>query len=186
MLKHCLLALLLFGISTTDGAMAKSNCRLSADEKLQNAHLSFDDFDQTGTTTTTWRQLDNRGCHEAAAQAAEDYLINGHALTASHKEDVLFHEAQSLALVDKNSEAAQLVAAAIPADRANHGSLDWITYLVGTWAFLVKDETLLDASATKMSAEPGTENAIDSAVLRGLAKCFNRHYRIAYASCRPK
>ena len=58
MLKHCLLALLLFGISTTDGAMAKSNCRLSADEKLQNAHLSFDDFDQTGTTTTTWRHLE--------------------------------------------------------------------------------------------------------------------------------
>jgi hypothetical protein len=186
MLKHCVLAILLFGVSTTDGAMAKSKCRLSADDKMQNAHLSFDDFDQKGVTSTTWRQLDNRGCHAVAAKAAEDYLINGPALTAAHKEDILFHEAQSLAFVDKNAQAAQLVAAAIPKDRANHGDLDWITYLVGTWAFLVKDKSLLDSSATKMSAEPGAENAIDANVLRGLAKCFNRSYRVAYASCRPK
>jgi len=186
MLKDCFLAILLIGISTSDGAMAGSKCRLSASEKMQNARLTFDDFDQKGTTSTTWRQLDSRGCHAVAAEAAEDYLINGPVLTASHKEDVLFHEAQSLALADKNSQAAQLVAAAIPADRVNHGDLDWTTYLVGTWAFLVNDKVLLDASANKMSVESGPENAIDAAVLRGLARCFNRPYRIAYGSCRPK
>jgi hypothetical protein len=45
---------------------------------------------------------------------------------------------------------------------------------------------LLDASARKMALETGPDNAIDSAVLRGLAKCYNRSYRIAYTVCRPK
>jgi hypothetical protein len=167
-------------------AVAAPACQLSTIEKAASARLSFDDFDQKGVTASTWRQLENHGCGALAVEAAEDYLVNGPVLTGSPKEDVLFHEAQSLAILGENAQAAHLVAAAIPPDRTSHGDLDWTTYLVGTWAFLVKEKPLLDASVARMSGEPGQGNAIDSAVLRGLAKCFARPYRTAYDTCRPK
>jgi hypothetical protein len=177
----------LLGVGTTAAhATDATKCFLSAADKSANARLSFDEFDQKGVTNSTWRQLEDRGCHALTVEAAEDYLVEGPVLTLAHKEDVLFHEAQSLAFLGDTAQAAHFVAAAIPPDRSNHGDLDWTTYLIGTWAFLVREKPLLDASAGKMSLEPGEDNAIDGAVLRGLAKCFNRSYRIAYTVCRPK
>jgi len=78
------------------------------------------------------------------------------------------------------------VSAAIPPDRSMHGDLDWTTYLVGTWAFLVKDRATLDAASSKMAAEPGDANRLDGAVLRGLQACFDKDYDTAYNDCRPK
>ena len=83
-------------------------------------------------------------------------------------------------------EAAHLVAAAIPPDHSGHGELDWTAYLTGTWAFLMKDKSLLETSAAKMAGEKGEGNAVDSAVLRGLTKCFGKPYKTAYVDCRPK
>jgi hypothetical protein len=184
MSRLLLLIALIFATCTAAGAASK--CGLSSADKVANARLSFDEFDQKGATTSTWRQLEDRGCHAAAVEAAEDYLVNGPALTPDRKEDVLFHEAQSLAFMDDTAQAAHLAAAAIPPDHGNHGDLDWTTYLIGTWGFLVRDKLLLDTAIRKMSREPGEGNAIDSAVLRGLAKCFDSPYRIAYTVCRKK
>jgi hypothetical protein len=176
----------LLAMGTTGHAADAEKCLLSAADKAANARLSFDEFDQKGVTKSTWRQLEDRGCHALAVEAAEDYLVNGPVQTLAHKEDVLFHEAQSLAFLGDTAQAAHFVAAAIPPDHSNHGDLDWTTYLIGTWAFLVREKPLLDASSRKMSLESGADNAIDSAVLRGLAKCYYRSYRIAYTGCRPK
>lgn len=161
-------------------------CHLTPEEKVANAKLSFDDFDQKGTTPSTWRALMKANCPGRAAEAADDYLVNGPALTPDQKSDVLFHEAQSLAIMGDNAQASRLVSAAIPPDRSMHGDLDWTTYLVGTWAFLVKDRATLDAASSKMAAEPGDANRLDGAVLRGLQACFDKDYDTAYNDCRPK
>jgi hypothetical protein len=161
-------------------------CHLTPEEKIANAKLSFDDFDQKGTTSSTWRALMKADCPGRAAEAADDYLVNGPMLTPDQKSDVLFHEAQALAIMGDNAQASRLVSAAIPPDRSGHGDLDWTTYLEGTWAFLVKDRTPLDAATAKMMAEPGETNRIDANVLRGLQACFDKDYDTAYNDCRPK
>jgi hypothetical protein len=161
-------------------------CHLTPEEKAANAKFSFDDFDQKGTSSSTWRALMHANCPGRAAEAADDYLVNGPPQTLEHKSDILFHEAQALAIMGDNAQASRLVAAAIPSDRTSHGDLDWTTYLIGTWAFLVKDRATLDAAASKMAAEPGEDNRIDGNVLRGLQACFDKSYDEAYNACRPK
>lgn len=159
-------------------------CRLTPEEKAANAKLSFEDFDQKGTTSSTWRALMEKGCPGRAAEATDDYLVNGPAQTPEHKSDLLFHEAQAVAIMGDNALASRLVAAAIPPDRGMHGDLDWTTYLIGTWAFLVKDRVTLDAATARMAAEPGDENRTDANVLRGLQTCFDKDYDTAYNGCR--
>jgi hypothetical protein len=161
-------------------------CKLTADEKVENAKLSFEDFDQTGATPSTWRALMNRNCPGRAAEAADDYLVNGPPQTPEHKSDLLFHEAQALAIMGDNAQASRLVAAAIMPDRGMRADLDWTTYLTGTWAFLVNNRGALDAAAGKLSSEPGDGNRINANVLRGLQACFDKDYDTAYNDCRPK
>jgi hypothetical protein len=170
------------------GAIADDGhvCHLTPEEKIANARLSFEDFDQKGTTSSTWRALMHANCPGRAAEAADDYLVHGPPQTPEHKSDILFHEAQALAIMGDNAQASRVVSAAIPADRGMHGDLDWTTYLIGTWAFLVKDRATLDAAASKMAAEPGEDNRIDGNVLRGLQACFDKDYAEAYNACRPK
>jgi hypothetical protein len=161
-------------------------CKLTADDKIANAQLSFDDFDQKGTLPSTWRALMNRDCPGRAAEAADDYLVNGPPQTPEHKSDILFHEAQALAIMGDNAQASRLVAAAIMPDHGNHGDLDWTTYLTGTWAFLVNNRATLDTAAAKLANEPGEGNRVNANVLRGLSDCFNKDYDTAYNACRPK
>jgi hypothetical protein len=170
------------------GALADDGhrCKLTAEDKAANAGLSFDEFDQQGTTPSTWRALMNRGCPGRAAEAADDYLVNGPPQTPEHKSDILFHEAQALAIMGDNAQASRLVAAAIMPDRANHSDLDWTAYLVGTWGFLVNNRGALDIATDKLSGEPGEGNRINANVLRGLQACFDKSYNDAYNACRPK
>ncbi|HSM94480.1 MAG TPA: hypothetical protein VLT91_00450 [Rhizomicrobium sp.] len=162
------------------------HCKLTADDKIANAQLSFEDFDQKGTLPSTWRALMNRDCPGRAAEATDDYLVNGPPQTPEHKSDLLFHEGQALAIMGDDAQASRLVAAAIMPDRGNHGDLDWTTYLVGTWAFLVNNRATLDAAAAKLAGEPGEENRIDANVLRGLQACFDKDYDTAYNDCRKR
>jgi hypothetical protein len=180
------LAFAVFVLQVSIASAADVKCRLTPDDKAANAKLSFDDFDQKGVTPSTWRKLEEAGCHLLAAEAADDYLAKGPVQTANHKSDTLFHEAQSLAFAGDDVNAARLVAAAIPPGRDTHGDLDWTSYLVGTWAFLVKDKPALDAAAAKMATEPGDPNRLDGGILLGLSRCFDKPYPAAYDTCRPK
>jgi len=187
MLRGIFLGAVLLGASA-GAAFADDGhrCKLTPDDKIANAKLSFEEFDQTGTLPSTWRALMNRNCPGRAAEAADDYLINGPPQTPEHKSDLLFHEAQALAIMGDNAQASRLVAAAIMPDRSMHGDLDWTAYLVGTWAFLVNNRAALDAATAKLAAEPGEGNRINADVLRGLSDCFDKDYDAAYNRCRPK
>ena len=153
---------------------AENKCVLTPADKAANRRLTFDQFDQKGATPSTWRRLEEAGCHAQALEAVDDYLANGPAQPADIKSDILFHEAQTLAMMGREAEAAHLVAAAIPADRAHDARLDWTTYLIGTWAFLAKDRSRLEDAVARMSSEPGPANRIDGDVLRGLLACFDK------------
>jgi hypothetical protein len=187
MFRGAALSIALFCVAIgTAAADDGHRCKLTVEDKIANAQLSFDDFDQKGTSPSTWRALMNRDCPGGAAEAADDYLVNGPPQTPEHKSDILFHEAQSLAIMGDNAQASRLVAAAIMPDRSNHTDLDWTTYLIGTWAFLVNNRATLDAATAKLAKEPGDGNRINANVLRGLSDCFDKDYDTAYNKCRPK
>jgi hypothetical protein len=187
MLRGIVLGTALFCAGVTSALADDGHrCKLTAEDKAANAHLSFDDFDQKGALPSTWRALMNRDCPGRAAEAADDYLVNGPPLTPDEKSDVLFHEAQALAIMGDNAQASRLVAAAIMPDRGGRGDLDWTAYLTGTWAFLVNNRSALDEAAAKLAAEPGESNRTNANVLRGLQACFDKSYDDAYNACRPK
>lgn len=184
-LQNSALAGLAVSLLTICNSHAQSACHLTAADKAANAQLSFDDFDQKGVTPSTWRRLEEAGCHAEALEAAEDYLVNGPAITASEKQVVQFHIAQTLALMGRNEEAARMVAIAMSPDHGNRGDLDWNTYLVGTWAFLKRDRARLEAAVTRLTAEPGDGNRMNAGAIRGLLNCFDKPYSESYATaCR--
>ena len=161
---------------------AAPQCRLTAADKAANARLSYDDFDQKGTLPSSWRALSNAGCDLMAAEAAEDYMLHHALLRESERGNLLFHEAQSLALAGEERQAAKLVAATRYLKQKPDDGFDWNTYVEGTWAFLVKDRARLAAAAAKLSAQKSEDNAMNARVLRGLEKCFTRPYKEAYGS----
>jgi hypothetical protein len=72
-----------------------------------------------------------------------------------------------------------------PADPA--AGLDWNDYVAGTWAFLVKDRRLLEASIEVLAKAPAKRNEKNLAMLRRLSKCFGQSYGQASEGeyCRP-
>jgi len=164
---------------------ADKSCDLAEVDYAANARLSFDDFDQKGTTPTTWRALSNQGCNEQAAAAAEDYLAHAKLSSVSAEHDVVFHIAQSLALSGHNSEAALLVVAAKDPTQPATADLDWNTYLNGTWGYLRHRRDELEKARSTLSVETGAGNMLNARVLAGLLHCFDQPYSVAYsASCR--
>ena len=161
------------------------SCRLTREDVQHNATLSFDEFDQKGTTPATWRQLDNRGCKVEAALAAEDFLVHAKLASVVQQHDVLFHIAQSLAQAGRNDQAAMLVAASKDPTQAAEADFDWNTYLDGTWAFLTRNQPELASARARLAAEGGRGNAINALALAGLLRCFDQPYAVAYsAACR--
>lgn len=176
-----------FGILIYENAIwAAPFCRLFAEDLKANAALSFDDFDQKGTLTSSFRALENRGCDAVAADAAEDYMLHHPDLTSDERINVMFHEGQARAMAGEERIAAMLIAATRSLDQKLDAPFDWNTYVEGTWAFLVKDRARLEAATTALSLRSGVGNVTNARVLRGLLTCFNRPYKEAYgsASCR--
>jgi hypothetical protein len=160
-------------------------CTLTAADKVANAKLSFDDFDQTGVGPATWRQLSNHGCWAQAVEAAGDYLAHARFARASQQRDVIFHIGQSLGIEGKYEEAALMIASAKSPDPAAGEALDWNTYLEGTWAFFKRDRAALERARARLIGELGAGNQLNGSVLSGLVNCFDRPYAIAYESaCR--
>jgi hypothetical protein len=57
---------------------------------------------------------------------------------------------------------------------------DWNTYVLGSWAFLIKDRETLNVAADHLSKGPGVRNHMNALVLRRLSNCFERPYVEAY------
>jgi len=168
-----------------EDARPAGTCALTPADKLTNAKMSFDDFDQAGAGPATWRQLSNHKCWPAALEAAEDYLVHARFKTPSEQRDVIFHIAQTLGEMGENDEAALVVAGAKNTASYSGEGLDWNTYVDGTWAFFKHDRAALERAQTTLISESGPENRLDGSVLTGLLHCFDQSYRTAYEkACR--
>lgn len=166
-------------ISASTSVPSPSSCVITAADKAANAALSFDDFDQKGTLPSTFRALSERDCAREAAEAAEDYLLNGPARTDSQQRVLIWHMAQGLALVGEERQAAQLmVGTRVP--KGNNENLDWNSYLQASWAFLVKNRPAFDAAAAQLASSPRAPDSNNSRFVAALGRCWAKPYRIAY------
>jgi hypothetical protein len=164
-------------------AAGGTGCALDEAQKLANAALSFDDFDQKGATPSTGRKLAESGCFDAAAEATEDFLVRGK-YTESQRRVLTFHLGQQLALAGRRREAARLIASSKSPDQAADAELDWNTYVDGVWAYMSGDQAGLQAAIAKLAPLTGN-NPINVAALKGLNICFSKDYKTASdAACR--
>ena len=181
-MNRCSIVLGLLVLAGLAPVATAAPCALSAADKIANAALSYDEFDQNGTLASSFRALDVAGCYALAADAAEDYLLHHPGLKDGERINLLFHEGQARAAAGEERSGAMVIAASRDLSQKPDDGFDWNTYVEGTWAFLVKDRAGLDAAATKLGNAPGEDNAINARVLRGLQRCFNRPYREAYGA----
>lgn len=169
------------------GAAPEGQCALSAADKRSNADLSFQEFDQEGTTATTPRQLAMRGCYREAAEAMEDYLIIG-VFEDIHEQRIMnFHLGQYVADAGDERAAARIIAGTKNPEQSPNAVVDWNSYVDGTWAFLVKDRAILDASYQALAVQAGRGNELNASDLARLRQCFDRSYLDAMSSgeCAP-
>jgi hypothetical protein len=181
-----ILAFTILSLSQSFAANAETTepCGLTEADLAANAKLSFDDFDQRGTTPATARKLGERQCYAEAARASEHYLLFGPELSESDRIVVAWHLGQYLATAGDEQAAARVLSATRrPTNPIPGDGFDWNTYVIGTWAFLTKDRDLLEASTKKLSAAPGERNAINARVLRALHSCYGKSYREALRDC---
>jgi hypothetical protein len=191
MFKHCRFctALALCGclfFTNYFEAEAKPTCELSKIDKRYNATLDFEQFDQKGVGRSTARQLSNHNCYQAAADATADYLINRTIKSVDQQRVLLFHLGQYRALSGNELGAGDLIAATKDPSQLANDDRDWNDYVSGTWAFFTKNKELLMKAHAKLSRKTTPMARINSGVLTGLIRCFNKPYRYAYGSnCIP-
>lgn len=172
------------GLCFTAGAASIGSCSFSQADLVANDRLSYDDFDQKGVLSSTWRALDNRQCYKASVTVMQDYLISGPIGTSTQRQDLLFHLGQSLGMAGHNSEAALVIAGARRGGIEPDG-FDFGTYVVGTWAYFVHDRSKLQVTRDKLRVESGYGNQLNTRALTGLISCFNKPYQEAYSKkCR--
>ena len=157
-------------------------CQLTPAGRVANRKLSFKDFDQLGTLHSTARALAGRGCFAEAAEANIDYLLHGPNLIDYERNVVRFHTGQYLATSGRESEAALLIASTRRGPSPDRPNFDWDTYVVGTYAFLMKDRPLLDDMADRLSAKDDFGSKMNAKVLHRFQRCFDQPYRVAYGN----
>ena len=173
---------LLMLVAAAAAAPDPAGCSLSLEDKVANAKLGFDAFDQTGSASATGRKLTERGCWQAAAEAWADYLIRGPVPSPNEQRILLWHMGQALAFSGQETMAAKVIGATRRPDPAppETGPLDWNDYVRGTWAFLVKDRPTLRAMRDAVLASPGPSNRINGNLLAAMERCFEKPYALAY------
>jgi len=162
-------------------------CQITPEQKAANAKLSFDDFDQKGVTPVTSRKLAEAGCWAESAEATQHYLLYGPQVSEGQQRVLRFHLAQQTANAGREREAALVMAGARnPAESlATPETVRWNDFVRGHWAFFTKDKAMLQASLAAVEAGTGFGNRLNTALLQGLLKCFDRSYRDAVeAPCR--
>jgi len=171
------------GLTVSKGFVERPSCALTPADKIANAALSFDDFDQKGTLPSTARALSERDCMNEAVAAAEDYLLNGPPRTDYQQRIIMWHMAQHLALAGEELQAAHLMAATrVPT--GNNDNIDWNTYVKATRAFLVKDRKAFDTTATTLASSGRESDQINRSIVMAMGRCWMKPYRLAYnANC---
>lgn len=159
-------------------------CVLSAQDLKANLALSFDEFDQKGTLPTSARTLGEQKCYGEAARATEHYLAFKPDLIGPEINVLTWHLGQYLASSGDERGAAKVMLAARRSSTAppETDGFDWNTYVLGSWAFLIKDKETLWLAADRLSKSAGVRNRMNALVLRRLSNCFERSYVEAYDS----
>lgn len=155
--------------------------------------LPFEAFDQD--MAAGWRGLSTRGCEAAAADLIRDWRV---ANASERNASLLFwHEGQLRANLGQRAAAIALFERSRKT-AAQDGGMGWNLYVDGSVAFLQRDRRAFDRAHAALAALPrpagfdprgpdGKPVAIrwpmNLNVLDGFARCWNKSYKEAYASC---
>ncbi|WP_271300294.1 hypothetical protein [Sphingomonas sp. CV7422] len=169
---------------------AAAPCAYDRDRLLA---LDLDAFDQD--MTGGWRKLEEDGCEADAADLIRDWRVAHHA-----RETILYwHEGQLRADLGQTAAAIALFRRAYKTAKQDHG-FGWNLYVDGTIAFLRRDRPAFDMAKAKLAALPRptgvTFNGPDGKphpvswplnmnVFEGLARCWDKPYKAAYACAKP-
>lgn len=178
-------------ILAASAATASPDCAYDAAKLLA---LPFEQFDQD--LTGGWRDLQNRGCMQAAAEILRRYRQERQPLSDGMRSLLVWHEGQLVAQMGNYQRAIPLLLAGVPVDDTS-GFAD---YALGTVAFLRRDKPELLTARARLASLPKPANwaehmtvsvggkAVTFAtpwpmnlnVLDGLIACFDQPYVQAY------
>jgi hypothetical protein len=127
-----------------------SACDVSDAEVRRQQALSYEQFDE-GNGQYSWRQLNAKGCADAAVNLLKAYASNAHALTMAQRSENAFHQGQVLAFAGRDAESIEHFAKA----RAMAAGGEWTTYVDATLAFLRKDFAALNAARERYARLAG-------------------------------
>ena len=159
---------------TTDATV----CAYDRDAQMERA---WSDFEFEHDTPGGPMALAGRGCYQAAADVAREYLARGPLLSVREQAITQLHRARNLAYAGDETAAAQAAAGARRSDQRTDQEipLDWNSYVQGLYGFLIKDRALLEANRARLLARAaaGFEgDAMNGRNLSALSACFDRSY----------
>jgi len=178
-------------ILAASAATASPDCAYDAAKLLA---LPFEQFDQD--LTGGWRDLQNQGCMQAAADILRRYRQERQPLSDGMRSLLVWHEGQLVAQMGNYQRAIPLLLAGVPVDDTS-GFAD---YALGTVAFLRRDKPELLTARARLASLPKPANWVEQVtvtiegkpvtfvspwpmnlnVLDGLIKCFDQPYVQAY------
>jgi len=162
------------------GPETGGGCAVTGAEADAQSALSYAAFDGR-TGATGWRQLNARGCTDAAVALLERYrAANGSRLTAAERREIAFHIGQALAFAGRDGEALGAFRQADGTD----ADAEWRAFVAGTIAFLGRDPAGLAAARAAYAAAPGAD-PMRLRVLDGFIACPRRSYMEAAHCAMP-
>ncbi len=163
---------------------APEACYTSPQQQAEALKLDFREFDQTGGHPASARDLAMKGCHTEAAYIIERYLVKHSGLSRREVDVLIWHLGQHKARLGRYEVASSLFLSTLrsPEDSLEPDNFDWNAYVLGSWAFLNKEETILKTSIDTLLRKGGQRNLINARALIGLHNCFDKPYSEALSS----
>ncbi|MFN7400314.1 MAG: hypothetical protein ACK5SX_14955 [Sandaracinobacter sp.] len=153
-----------------------STCMVTLADFKRNRTLSWADFDLSPDMYKGAMWLSSRGCYKEAVVVGRDYLAHGPSLSIREHAITTFHMARNAARAGDKESAALLAAASRRSDQAPDAPLDWNSYVIGFYGYLIADRALVQASYYRLLAKGGESNRINAAVLARTLSCFERSF----------
>ncbi len=169
--------------------VAPEACYMSPQQQAEALLLDFRTFDQTGGYPASARELAMKGCHAEAAYITERYLVEHGGLARREVDVLIWHLGQHKARLGRYEVASSLFLSTLrsPEDSLEADNFDWNAYVLGSWAFLNKDQTILKRSIDTLRSKGGQRNLINARALISLQNCFDKPYSeaLSLGTCQP-